>query len=946
MTRRRFIRFQSPVALAAVCFALGVWEGRKEVRTTDDRLWEQQFISRKVITPRPSEIGYGEDPGSREQWEAMMLRDPATGRVPDRMRERELAFARTLPKRMPALRKGPGEAAVTWERRGPVNVGGRTRALGLDRMNPAIMLAGGVSGGMMRSTNGGGSWTRVGAINDLQSVSCLVQDPRPGRSANWYYGTGELRGNSAAGGGGALYRGDGIYRSTDNGLTWAVLPSTRTGNVLFDQAFDYVWNLAVDPSDTVNTVIVAATIGGIRTSTDGGATWSTRLGGSDIPGGPRYTDVVATSGGVFYATASSRNSNGTLTTPDAGVWRSTDGLTWTNIAPAAFPSDFNRVVAAIAPTNESIVYFVGEAPAVLPTGHGMWKYTYLGGDGSGSNGAWEDRSLNLPNESGLSGNAAFGTQQSYDLVAAVSPTDPNILFVGAINLYRAADAFATAGNWVRIGGYANASTYARYTENHPDHHALVFHPTLPSVLYNGNDGGVFRTDNAMALSVGWTSLNNGFVTTQFYAVGMDAFTAGSPVLMGGMQDNGTWYVNDVNSTQPWLEVAGGDGGFCALTTEPLPNGLVAYVSLQNGVLYRLTQQTNGRIDPTGATGYLFINPFILDPTQPKRMYLAAGTTIWRNSDLTAIPLGSSSTASVNWKNLTQTSTGGATVTALAASTMPANVLYFGTSGARVFKVSNAHQDNATVTDVSAGKGLPASGYVSSIAVDPLNADRALIAYSNYAIPSLFLTTNGGGTWKDVSGNLEERRDGTGNGPSVRWVEMLPDSTAYYYFAGTSTGLYMTRQLADTSTVWTQEAPAMIGSHVVTMVQARRSDGLVAVGTHGGGTYSASIAAVPPTPPPPVVTPRSYLVSRNYPNPFNAGTAFTITVPSTGKVRVRIVDVSGRTVATVFEGVVAAGTHPVSWDGRASDGRPVASGVYFSVLEGSGSLVAGKLTLLR
>jgi photosystem II stability/assembly factor-like uncharacterized protein len=934
------------VGVAAACFSVGVWEGRREDRTTDDRLWEDQFISRKFIAPRPSEIGSGEDHDSRERWERMMLQDPATGRVPDGIRERELSFARTLPRRIPSLLKRADETSITWQHRGPVNVGGRTRALALDRMNPAIILAGGVSGGMMRSTNGGNSWTRVGSINDLQSVSCLVQDPRPGRSSNWYYGTGELRGNSAAGGGGALYRGDGIYRSTDNGLTWTVLPSTRTGNVLFDQAFDYVWNLAVDPSDTINTVIVAATIGGIRTSTDGGASWSMRLGGNDIPNGPRYTDVVVTSTGVFYATASSRNSNGTLSTPDAGVWRSTDGLTWTNIAPAAFPSDFNRVVAAIAPTNESVVYFVGEAPAVIPTGHGVWKYTYLGGDGTGPNGSWEDRSLNLPNESGLTGNAVFGTQQSYDLVAAVSPTDPNVLFVGAINLYRANDAFATAGNWVRIGGYASASTYVRYTENHPDHHALAFHPTLPSVLYNGNDGGVFRTDNAMASSVGWTSLNNGFVTTQFYAIGMDAFSSGSPVLMGGMQDNGTWYVDDIGSGQPWLEVAGGDGGFCALTTEPEPNGLVAYVSLQNGVIYRLTQQTNGRIDPTGGTGYLFINPFVLDPTQPKRMYLAAGTTVWRNSDLTTIPLGSSNTTSVNWKNLTQTSTGGATVTALAASTMPANILYYGTSGARIFKVSNAHQDNATVTDISAGKGLPAAGYVSSIAVDPLSADRVLVAFSNYAIPSIFLTTNGGGSWQDVSGNLEERRDGTGNGPSVRWVEMLPDSGGYYYFAGTSTGLYLTRRLADTSTVWSQEAPGIIGSHVVTMVQARRSDGLVAVGTHGGGTYSATIAAVPPVPPPVDVTPRSYLVSRNYPNPFNAGTSFTISVPSAGRVRVRIVDMAGRTVATVFEETVAAGTHRVSWDGRAMDGRPVASGIYFSVLEGGGTVAAGKLTLIR
>lgn len=416
--------------------------------------------------------------------------------------------------------------------------------------------------------------------------------------------------------------------------------------------------------------------------------------------------------------------------------------------------------------------------------------------------------------------------------------------------------------------------------------------------------------------------------------------------MGGMQDNGTWYSNGTDGDQPWLEVAGGDGGFCAIRTEPSPAGLVAYVSLQNGVVYRVTQTSNGRIDPTGGSGYLFINPFILDPTLPKRMYLAAGTTVWRNSDVTVIPLGSSNTTSLNWKNLTQTATGGAAVSALAASTNPANILYYGTSSGRIFRMVNAQADNGTVTDISSGKGLPPGGYVSSIAVDPLDAAHVLVAFSNYSIPSIFRTTNGGSTWVDVSGNLEERRDGNGNGPSVRWIEMLPDSSAYYFIAGTSTGLFVTRQLQDTSTVWTQEAPSTIGSHVVTMVQVRRADGLVVAGTHGGGTFSATFPATPPTPPTPVETPGTYLISRNYPNPFNAGTSFTITVPSAATVRVRIVDLSGRTVATVFHQSVDAGTYPVTWDATTSDGRPAASGVYLSVLDGPGIMVAEKLSLLR
>ena len=872
-----------------------------------------------------------------------MLHDPATGRVPDDIRARELAFAKKLPQRRMSLSKGSVEAVVTWMSRGPQNVGGRTRALALDRSNPLFMLAGGVSGGMWRSTNAGASWNKVSPGNVLQSVTCVVQDLRPGRTADWYYGTGELRGNSAAGGGGSLYRGDGVYRSTNGGGTWALLPSTTTQNVLFDQPFDYVWNMALSPKETVQTVLVAATIGGIQRSTDGGQSWQTALGG-DIAtsNGPRYTDVVVTTDGVFYATCSSRNMNLGLTATNAGIWRSTDGVNWTNITPNGFPSDFSRVVAAIAPSNQNTVYFVGEAPELLPTGHGIWKYTFIGGDGAGINGVWLDRSVNLPSESGLSGNAVFGTQQSYDLVAAVHPTNQNMLVVGAINLYRAPDAFATAGNWTRIGGYASAATYNRYPENHPDHHALVFHPTFPNILYNGNDGGVFRTDNVTNSAVSWTNLNTGYQTSQFYAIAIDPVTPSQQMVMGGMQDNGTWYAVTDDGQNPWLEIAGGDGGFCAIE----PGGDNSYVSLQNGVMYRLTPTSNGRIDPTGGSGYLFINPFALDPSDPKKMYLAGGSTVWRNSDLSGIVMGSSNTTSTNWKQLSQTGLSGGTITALGVSYRQPNVVYYGTSNGRVYRLTNAHQDNATVTDIWSGKGLPPGSYIGSIAVDPNNENRALMAVSNYAVPSLFLTTNGGSTWTDVSGNLEQRQDGAGNGPSVRWVAILPDTTASHYFAGTSTGLYSTRSLASTSTIWTQEAINEIGAHVVTMVHARTSDGLVAVGTHGGGTYSAIFPVVAPPTPPISVTPTRYTVSANYPNPFNAGTTIQVTVPASARVRVRIVDLRGRVVATPFDRFAPPATYPVTWDGRAMDGRPVASGVYFYLLDAPGVTLSGKLTLLR
>src|SRR5207249_9450128 len=127
-----------------------------------------------------------------------------------------------------------------------------------------------------------------------------TQDRRAGHTNTWYYGTGELDGNSAGAGGGP-YRGDGYYKSTDNGLTWSKLTSTSSGTPhIFDSGFDYTWNVAIDLSNTLQDVVYAATFGAISRSTNGGTTWTTVLGGYPTTENnrtefSRYSDVLVTS---------------------------------------------------------------------------------------------------------------------------------------------------------------------------------------------------------------------------------------------------------------------------------------------------------------------------------------------------------------------------------------------------------------------------------------------------------------------------------------------------------------------------------------------------------------------------------------------------------------------------------------------------------------------------
>jgi len=94
------------------------------------------------------------------------------------------------------------------------------------------------------------------------------------------------------------------------------------------------------------------------------------------------------------------------------------------------------------------------------------------------------------------------------------------------------------------------------------------------------------------------------------------------------------------------------------------------------------------------------------------------------------------------------------------------------------------------------------------------------------------------------------------------------------------------------------------------------------------------------------TPRAVALRQNYPNPFNPLTRIDLLMPRTGRARMTVYDVGGRRVATIFDGVLSAGPHVVSWDGRDSGGRAASSGVYLCRLEACGTVLTRKMVLLR
>lgn len=770
----------------------------------------------------------------RAAYEFSRLKNPKTGKIPTGIRKAELKFSNGISvghgsrKQLATSSKGDFS---NWRNRGPFNVGGRTRALAIDRNNENVILAGGVSGGLWRTENGGETWRKVTRTFQNPSITAIIQDPRPSRSFTWYYASGERLGNSASAGG-AFYQGSGVYKSQDGGRTWELLRATANTSVgIFDSSFDLINSIAVNPT---NGDLYVATFNGLFRSQDGGNSFSEVLAG----GFDNTVEVSITSTGIIYATIDSGG------IPNAGFFTSTDGDTWTDITPENFIPNFGRTVMGIDPSNENTVYFFTRD--INPSNEAvLFRYDATVDN---LNEAYTDLTVNLPLNSIGGPIGDLDLQGGYNMLAKVHPTNSNIVFVGGTNVYRSTTGFTTPAaqeSWV--AGYSPINNVSLYTNQHPDQHALVFYPSNPNRALSGNDGGVFITENITATNPGiepvaWESLNNGYITTQPYHVAFDP-AANSDDLVAGFQDNGTWFTNSIESDAIWESDFGGDGAYSAIAD----NGQTRYVSSQRGNVFRFNFDENGdfasftRIRPA-TTGFSFINPFVLDPNNDNIMYMPIGSRVWRNRDLDQVPLFSNGDATVNWTNIASSQTAdGSTVTSLDLSTFPiANRLYYGTNSGLVYRMDNANIDNQPIVDLTSGKGLPV-GFINDINVDPSDADRVLITYSNYGIPSLFLTEDGGDTWTNVSGNLEENVDGSGNGPSIRSTAFLgsqgnPGSRIQRIFAATSTGLYYTDHFNGQYTVWRKENN-VFGNAVADEVVTRK-DGFIAVASHGSGLFSA------------------------------------------------------------------------------------------------------------
>lgn len=785
-------------------------------------------------------------------YQFMKLKDPKTGLIPPGIRAREMAFASTLP----AYPEG-GSQSWTW--RGPTNIGGRMLCIAVDADNEDHLLAGSASGGMWESADRGLNWHKTTAPDAEQSATCLIQDKRPGKHNIWYYGTGEMLSTTdrnISTNARTIGIGNGIYKSTDNGATWQPLVATQGASPSgLNEIFQGVWRIVTDPVRMDKDIVYAACYGAIMRSEDGGESWEVALG--DLENKSFATDLAITSDGVLYAGLSSFCLS--VEPPGkAGIWRSTDGLNWTKITPAGFPQD-NRVTRlALAPSNDKIMYVFTESqsPDLNPfngytnTVNTFWKLNW---NPVADSGIWENRTHGIPGGGDGSMNNcpySFVVYGGYCFTLGVKPDDENVVFLGGMNLFRSANGFADSLSTTFLGGYPYDMDSLHGL--HPDQHGLTFLPSDPAALFMSNDGGIYFAANCMADSshMSWTRLNNKLTTTQFYSIAIDHGSSGDDWILGGLQDNNWYYTVTDDPTEFWFNI---DICYDGFATCVAPNWEYCVISAYSGNIWtsqfdtamhtknifsQLPDTLLKYYDPVMGSNSLF--PFYqnmaLDPNNYETFYLPTITSIWRKDNLRAAALDTSLRNS-GWSHLSNVDVGTASeISYLAISQTPANRLYYGTNLGRVYRLDNANTGNPVPVEIT-GSNFPLNAFVAFIDIDPDDADQLLVTFSNYGVQSLFQSTDGGSIWTAVGGNLEEFPDGSGNGPSIRCTKMLLYQGKKIIFAGTSCGLFSTTELKGDSTVWIKEGATTIGNVIIDMIDARPTDGFIAIGTHGNGVYS-------------------------------------------------------------------------------------------------------------
>jgi photosystem II stability/assembly factor-like uncharacterized protein len=613
---------------------------------------------------------------------------------------------------------------MRWRMIGPFR-GGRTVAASGIPGNTNVFYAAANNGGVWKTTDAGRVWTPIFDDQPTGSIGALAV--APSRPDTLYVGSGE-----------GLQRpdlsvGDGIYKSTDAGKTWAHLGLRDAQQIA---------GLAVHPRDPER--VYAAVLGhpygpnaerGVFRSTDGGRTWAKVLykdentGASAVALDPSNPDVVYA---ALWAARQGPWENGEWQGPESGLFKSEDGgTTWKKLTKGlpTFAEGLGRIGFCVSPADPRRLYATVDAS---PEKAGIYVSNDAGGSFTRANG--ESR--------------VWGRGDDFAEVRA-HPKNRDEVWAANTSTYRSTD-----------GG--KTFTPVKGAPGGDDYHTIFIHPENPDVILLASDQGTTISVNAGAT---WSSWYNQ-PTAQLYHVSTD--DRFPYWVYGGQQESGSVAIasrgdSGAISFRDWHPVGAEEYGYVA--PDPLDPDVV-----YGGKLSRFRHSTGDvqDVSPAPIPGkYRFLRtaPVLFSPADPHVLFYAGnvlfktmdGGRTWDvvSPDLSREKPDVPESIGVYRKPEMAKQPRRSVIYTVAPSKKDVNVIWAGTDDGLIQRTLDGGKTWANVTP----PGLTAWSKVSLIDASSFDDLTAYAAINRFRLddlkPHVYRTHDGGKTWKEIVKGLPD-----------------------------------------------------------------------------------------------------------------------------------------------------------------------------------------------
>lgn len=565
------------------------------------------------------------------------------------------------------------------------------------------------------------------------------------------------------------------------------------------------------------TTFLGGTELGVFKSLDEGATWTT----TNIPQTPAGNDYepndieIAADGKIWMSTIDSSIFG------DGGgrIFASDDGQ---NFQLKQTVPNADRTQIAVSKQNAGTIYVLAEVPG----GVAMQSTT----DGF----AADISDLDLPNDAdnGIDANDFTRGQAFYDLLLEVDPTSDQTIYAGGIDLFRSGNGGQGTGgsSWEQISKWSNNNNLAGLNIPlvHADQHTMIFAPNDAFTAIFGNDGGVYySTSGGLTIQ----SRNNGFVTSQFYTVGVaptGTFTGDTDHFIGGLQDNGTQLFSGVGEGINSSTTAfGGDGAYSFFDQDGTDDYYITNFVFNRAVNLFFISGGSVNLNSESTNNGSFINPQALDSNLDilYSNYSSGGTSLIRRYS------GIKSSATLNKNDFGDPIllTSRPTAFDVSPHTTTSTTLLVGTVLGDILRVDNADL-NPVFTSIETNNVIV--GSISDVEFGA-NENEVFATVHNYGVNNIWYTSDGGTTWAEKDGDLPDLPV-----KAILQNPFNPDEV----IIGTELGIWFTTNFSAASPNWN---PAQGGMSTVRITDIDlRDDNAIYISTYGRGVFSGQFLEDP------------------------------------------------------------------------------------------------------